>query len=250
METFKAAFINEIEKMYRKKKAVVVVIISLLAIVMGQLVVTGISTGFGIMAASGTQFPILVLQLLINTILPLFTALVTIDIFCGEFSHNTMKITLVRPISRLKLYIAKVSAIAFFVLGNLLVVMVLSTLVGFVFNSVSLSIASIFQIVLAYIVSLLPIMALALVIVFLSNIFRSGTAVFFLSIIIFIVFYGFTFGVPKFSSLFITSMFDWYSLWSTKPINFSKLIREFFIMAGYAIMFFTAGYYLFDKKDL
>lgn len=250
MGPFKAAFINEIEKMYRKKKAVVVVIISLLAIVMGQLMVTGISTGFGLRAASGMQFPIMVLSLFISTILPLFTALVTIDIFSGEFSHNTMKIALLRPITRLKLYTAKISAIAFFVLANLLVVMVLSTLTGILFNSVSLSAVGLFRILLSYLVTLVPVMALALVIVFLANIFKSSTAVFFLSIILFIVFNGLAIVFPRYASLFITSMFDWYNLWLADSIPVSKLVREFLIMAGYAIMFYTAGYYLYDKKDL
>jgi len=89
MKAFKAAFINEVEKIYRKKKVVVAAILSILAIVMGQLVVTGINRGFGLIAASSTQFPILVLSLLVNTILPLFTTLVAIDVFSGEFSHNT-----------------------------------------------------------------------------------------------------------------------------------------------------------------
>jgi len=43
MKAFKAAFINEVEKIYRKRKVVVAAILSILAIVMGQLVVTGIN---------------------------------------------------------------------------------------------------------------------------------------------------------------------------------------------------------------
>jgi len=45
-------------------------------------------------------------------------------------------------------------------------------------------------------------------------------------------------------------MFDWYVLWNVDIIPLDKLIREFLIMAGYAIMFYTAGYYMFDKRDL
>ncbi|HHV29970.1 MAG TPA: ABC transporter permease subunit [Clostridium sp.] len=250
MGTFKAAFINEVEKIYRKKKVVVAAILSLLAIVMGQLLVTGVNKGFGLITASSTQFPILVLSLLVNTILPLFTALVAIDVFSGEFSHNTMKITLTRPVSRVKLYTAKISAIAFFVLANLLMVMLLSLAVGFIFNSVSLSVFGILRIVLSYIVTLIPVMSFALIIVFLSNVLKSGTTVFFLSIILFIAFNALSLVFPRYANLFITSMFDWYILWNVDTIPLGKLIREFFIMAGYVIMFYTAGYYMFDKKDL
>ncbi|HOP93631.1 MAG TPA: ABC transporter permease subunit [Acetivibrio thermocellus] len=250
MKAFKAAFINEVEKIYRKKKVVVAAILSILAIVMGQLVVTGINRGFGLIAASSTQFPILVLSLLVNTILLLFTTLVAIDVFSGEFSHNTMKITLTRPVSRMKLYAAKICAVAFFVLANLLMIMLLSLVAGFIFNAVSLSVSGVLRIVLSYIVTLIPIMCFALIVVFFSNVLRSGTGVFFLSIVLFIAFNVLSVIFPKYSNLFITSMFDWYVLWNVDIIPLDKLIREFLIMAGYAIMFYTAGYYMFDKRDL
>lgn len=250
MGTFKAAFINEVEKIYRKKKVVVAAILSLLAIVMGQLVVTGVNKGFGLITASSSQFPVLVLSVLVNTILPLFTALVAIDVFSGEFSHNTMKITLTRPISRLKLYTAKICAIAFFVLANLLMVMLVSLVVGLVFNFVSLSVAGILRIFLAYVVTLIPVMAFALIVVFLANVLKSGTSVFFLSIIIFIAFNALALFFQKYSNIFITSMFDWYVLWNVDTIQLDKLVREFLIIAGYVIMFYTSGYYFFDKKDL
>lgn len=250
MGAFKAVFINEIEKMYKKKKALVVVIISLLVIVMGQLMVIGIKNGFGIMPFSGTVFPTTVLSMFVNTILPLFTALVAIDIFSGEFSQNTMKIAMLRPVTRLKLFSAKIAAIAFFVLANLIFVMLLSLVTGLVFNSANTTITGVLQVFWSYIVTLYPVMTLALVIVFLSNVLKNGTAVFFLSIIIFIVFKGLGIAFPRYSGFFITSMLEWYDLWSIYPMPAFQIIREFLIITGYAIMFFTAGYYLFDKKDM
>ncbi len=250
MNGFKAAFLNEIEKMYRKKKVIVVLIISLLVIVLGQLVVIGIRNSFGVNMASRNAFPIMVLSVLANTILPLFTALIAIDLFTGEFSHNTMKIALVRPITRLKLFTAKLTAVAFFVLANLLTVMILSTLVGFVFNPSSITIAGLFQTLLSYLITLIPIMTLAIVIVFLANILRSGSAVFFLSIVMFIGLKVLDVAFSRFSSLFITSGLTWYDFWIADSIPYLKVLRLFLIMLGYGIMFFTAAYYLFDKKDL
>lgn len=250
MEGFKASLINEIEKMYRKKKAVVIVVISLFVIVMGQLIVLGVRNGFGLGVVTGSEFPILVLSVFNNTILPLFTALVAIDIFSGEFSNNTMKIALTRPVTRLKLFSAKVTAVAFFVLINLLVVMILSTLTGFIFNSASVTIEGFMRIALSYMVMLIPVMTLALIIIFFANFFKSGTAVFFLGIILFISFKALGIIFPQYASLFITSMFDWYKLWISDSVSMLKILRRFLIMLGYAIMFFTAGYYLFDKKDL
>ncbi|MCR4436059.1 MAG: ABC transporter permease [Clostridiales bacterium] len=250
MGGFKASLANEIEKLYKKKKAVAIVIISLAVIVIGQLAVVGIRSGLGLKGAGSTEFPILVLSVFVNTVLPLFTALVAIDIFTGEFSHNTMKIALARPADRLKLFSAKIAAAAFFIGVNLLIVMVLSTLTGLLFNSSQITASGFFKILLSYLISLFPAVTLALAIVFLANIFKSGITVFFASILLFLAFKILGFLFPQYSSLFLTSMLDWYNLWIADSIPMAKISREFLIQLGYAIMFFTAGYYLFDGKDL
>jgi ABC-2 type transport system permease protein len=250
MEGFKASFINEIEKMYKKKKAVVVVIISLVVIVLSQLIIIGMRSGFGIRGVNSLEFPITVLSLFVNTILPLFTALVAIDVFTGEFSQNSMKIALTRPVTRLKLFTAKLSAIAFFVLANLLIVMLLSILTGFIFNTASITVSGFIRIIISYLITLIPILAMILIVVVLANVFRSGSATFFLCIILFLVFKVLGYVFTQYSSLFITSMLGWYNLWIADSIPLFKILRLFLIMSGYGIMAFSAGYYLFDKKDL
>lgn len=250
MEGFKASFINEIEKMYKKKKAVVVIIISLITIVMSQLIVYGARYGLGFRPFDGSYFPKFVLGLFVYTILPLFTALVAIDVFTGEFSHNVMKITFTRPVTRIKLFSAKIAAICFFVAVNLLIVMVLSIITGFVFNPASLTAVGILRIVVSYLVTLLPVMVLALLIVFFANFFKSGVAVFFLSILIYIVFIALGLVFSKYGSLFITSFLGWFNAWNSDTLPVGKLLREFLIMLGCGTMLFTAGFYLFDKKDL
>lgn len=250
MEGYKATVINEIEKMYKKKKMAVILIISVAVIAIGKLISVGMSTvGVGVFKES-TVFPISVLSVLANTLLPLFTTLVAIDLFSGEFSHNTMKITLTRPVSRFKLFSAKITAIAFFVLVNLLAVMILSTIVGLICNFSSITLVGIIRIIISYIVTLLPIMILALVVVLLSNILKSSSAVFFLSIMLYLISYIMGKIFSPYSSLFITSMLDWHMHWVSDVMLLAKLTREFLIMLGYGIIFFTAGYYLFDKRDL
>ncbi|UWG97962.1 ABC transporter permease [Dehalobacter sp. DCM] len=249
MAAFKAALINEIEKLCKKKKALAIVIISLAVIVIGQLVVVGVRNGFGVRGTGSLEFPVLVLSVVVNTILPLFTALIAIDCFSGEFSHNLMRVTLTRPVSRLKIYSAKMTAIAVFILANLLILMVLSMLAGFLFNANSASLASFGRTALAYVISLFPLLTLALGVVLLANIFKSGTSVFFIAIIAFLAIKAFGIFFSQYSSLLITSQLDWYSLWLSHSISLSKIGRDIGLMLGYALMFFTAGFYLFDKKE-
>jgi len=150
----------------------------------------------------------------------------------------------------MKLYAAKICAVAFFVLANLLMIMLLSLVAGFIFNArIVIGIRSFKNSFVLYCYFDTYNVLCSYSCVF-SNVLRSGTGVFFLSIVLFIAFNVLSVIFPKYSNLFITSMFDWYVLWNVDIIPLDKLIREFLIMAGYAIMFYTAGYYMFDKRDL
>lgn len=185
MVEFKAALINETEKLYKKKKVLVAVILSVITIVIGQLAVIALRSNLGLRGTSSMEFPILVLSVAVYSVLPLFTALVTIDSFCGEFSHNTMKIAITRPISRLKFFTAKLAAITIFIFSNLLLIMVFSIITGALFNANSFTLGGIIKIIVSYAVTLIPMIIFALVIILLANIFKSGAGVFFLSILVF-----------------------------------------------------------------
>jgi ABC-2 type transport system permease protein len=87
------------------------------------------------------------------------------------------------------------------------------------------------------------------VIVLLANIFKNGIAVFFLSILVFIAFKSMEIFFPAYSGIFFTSMFGWYNLWIMDNIPLLKIFREFMMMLSYAIILYTAGYYIFDNKD-
>ncbi|MBC2581400.1 ABC transporter permease [Clostridium sp. DJ247] len=249
MVGFKAALINEMEKLYKKKKVLVAATVSLIFIILGQISIIGLRSGFGLRGVSSTEFPILVLSVVVNTILPLFTALVTIDSFSGEFSQNTMKIALTRPITRLKFFTAKVTAIMLFILANLLFLMIFSTIAGFIFNSNSFTLQAIIRILISYVVTLMPMMVLSLIIVFFTNILRSGIGVFFVSIVLFITFKTLGIIFSSYSGVLFTTMMDWYTLWIMDNISFLKIFRQFMMMCSYAILLFTGSYYLFDKKD-
>ncbi|HEY8891665.1 MAG TPA: ABC transporter permease [Clostridium sp.] len=249
MVEFKAALTNEIEKLYKRKKVLVAVIISLIFIIIGQLSMVVLRTGFGLRGVSSMEFPMLVLSVVVNTIFPLFTALVTIESFSGEFSQNTMKIAIARPISRFKFYAAKLTAIMLFILANLLFVMVFSIIAGCLFNSNSFTFSSFIKILISYLVTLLPMVILSIIIAFFANIIRSGIGVFFLSIFMFAIFKGLGIIFYRFSGVFITSMMSWYTLYVMDTVPIFKIFLQFMMMISYGIIFFTAGYYIFDNKE-
>jgi ABC-2 type transport system permease protein len=249
MVGFKATLINEIEKLYKKKKIVVAAILSLIFIVIGQLAMTGLRNGFGIRAVGSMEFPILVLSVVSNTIIPLFAALITIDSFSGEFSQNIMKISLTRPVSRLKFFTAKLTAIILFILANLIFVMIFSIIAGLIFNANTLTAYGIIRVLISYIVTLFPMIILVMMIVLFTNLIRSGIGVFFLSIMIFLGLKVLGIIFSDYSGILFTSMLDWYNLWIMNVFPLFKILREFLLLCSYGIMLFTGSFYLFDKKE-
>lgn len=250
MAGFKAAFVNESVKLLKKKKMMAAAILSILAVIIGQIAVTTIKHGLGLRVVGSVEFPIVVLSFITYTLLPLFAIFVAIDMFNGESSSNTMKITLLRPVSRFGVFSAKVLNLALFIAGNLLFVMLLSLVAGFIFNPSSASLAGIMKVILSYGLTFFPVFVFALIVVLLSNVIQGGLAVFFLSILLFIIFNSLGIVFSSYSSFFITSMFDWYTLWISETINGFKILREILIMSGCGMMLFTTGYYLFDNKDI
>lgn len=250
MESYKAALINEIEKLYRRKKAIVVVILAVGVIGAVQLLSIGLRGGLGIIGITSSVFPVTVLSVFSNTILPLFTALVIIDLFTGEFANETMKITITKPVTRLKIYLAKLSATGFFVLANLLLVMILSIFVGLIFNTFTFTLTGLYNIVISYIVTFFPVMTLAVMIAFLANIFKSSSAVFFLSIIAFAFLKVVGLVFAPISGILVTSLMDWYKLWIASSLPFLTISRLTLVMAAHILIFFALGYSRFEKRSL
>lgn len=250
MESFKATLINEIEKLYKKKKIIVAAIVSFIIIVIGQVAMTSLKSGFGIRAVGSMEFPILVLSVVVNSVIPLFVALVTIDCFLSEFSQKTIKITLTKPTTRFKLFTAKIVAITFFILTNLVFVMLFSIIAGIIFNANSFTTIGLIRIFISYAVTILPMIVLVLFIAILSNLLKSEVGAFFLSVILFIGLKVLEVVFSQYASILFTSLFGWYQLWIIDKISVLTIIRRLMFIISYGIIFFISGYYLFDKKEV
>ena len=247
METLKAVYINEIFKISKKKKFFLALIFSFFSVIVAAIAVYFLNNFAGIRITGSSDFSIMVLSVLSYTLFPLFIAFICIDMFVGEFVDQTIKLTLTCPAPRFKVFLGKILAIASFIMTNLFFVMVSSLLVSIFVSS---SMPNLIKVFLAYIMEFFPLFVFALMVVLISNIAKGTTSAFMFTIFIFLVFNGLGFVFPYFKSLFFTSSFDWYTLFLRSYINSSKIIRLFLILLGYSIMLFTAGYYLFEKKDI
>ncbi len=247
MQTIKVVFINEMFKISKKKKIITALIFSVLSVITAAIVEYSLNNSVGIRVTGSSEFSIMILTILSYSLFPLFTAFVCIDMFAGEFAEHTIKFTLTGQASRIKVYLGKILAIAFFIICNLLLVMILSIVASLFING---NIPNLLKILISYIMSFFPIFIFALAVVFISNVTWGTISAFMLSIFVFLLFNGLNLAFPQIRSFLFTSSFDWYRLILGSYINYSKIFRVFLILFGYGIMLFTAGYYLFEKKDI
>ena len=247
METLKAVYINEIFKLSKKKKITGAIIFSILSVIISAIGVYILNTFAGVKITGSSQFSIMLLGILGNTIFPLFTTFIAIDMFAGEFADNTIKITLTGPASRLNVFMGKVLAIATFIMGNLIFVLLLSVIASLLINR---GISNPITIFIAYLMAFLPIFIYALVVVLISNVAKGPSSTFMFSVFIFLLFNGLSLIFPQINSFLFTSTFDWYRLVLGSYINFGKIFRIFLILLGYGTMLLAGSYYLFEKRDI
>lgn len=250
MENLKATFINEAYKMLRRKKVTVIVIFSLLLVAFTQIAVLVIKNEAGIVTAGSIEFSLLVLSVFSVTVLPLFSVLTAIDLFSGEIGTNTLKLVVTMPVSRIRIFSAKLLALAGFILFALLSVLLFSIISGLIFNKPEFEPIGLIRLLTAFIVTLLPVFVFSLIAVLLSNVLKSGTGVFFVCMLIYLVFIvaGTLFG--GISGFLITSLFDWYKLFIADYFPFIKILKELILMTGFGVMLYTLGLYFFDKREL
>ncbi len=247
MSSLKAAYLNELYKISKRKKIVVAAILSVAAIGIAGLIVSSLKNFAGINVVGSSEFAILVLSVLNYTLLPLFTAFICIDMFSSEFVEQTIKMTLTRPVSRFLVYLSKVLAAATFILANLLFVMLLSLILSVMIGGSQLSLSDVIG---AYLSSFFPLMVLALMVMFIANLTRGTVSAFMLSVLVYIVFLGLGFFWPNAESFFFTSTLDWYILFTGTFVNVQKIFRLSLILLGYGIALFSAGYALFDRRQI
>ncbi len=245
MNAYKVTLINEFYKILKKKKVIVAALLFLGTVVLGQFIVLSLRNFAGIRVTGTSSFPLFILSVLGATLVPLFGTFVAIDMFSGEFANNTIKLAITRPVTRFKIFAAKVSAVALFVLANLLYIMVLSVVSSLIFAG---GVDNLWRVPVAYVAALLPIMAFIMLVVFLSNIFKSSGVVFMISIVVYLALVVLSIIYSRYSSFFITSMFDWYNLVIASHVNFGKLLRIMLILFGFGGTFFGAGCLLFERR--
>jgi ABC-2 type transport system permease protein len=244
MNTLQANSLNEIQKLLAKKVTKLFLCAAVVIPLLTKLVVNNLFiTDWMTMPTENINFTLL--DLFVTILLPLFIFIAATDLLTGEGERGTL--FQVRPISRVELFLSKFIAIAALILLILLLEWVSVIISSAVFDK-SFHFITIPESLGAFIVSWFPIIVLSAFAVMLALTTNSSV----LSISAMIVLYLIMLVIPYFlpNSLYLlpSAYLDWYMQWLGN-VSFRWIIQTVTYLCSSFGLFFSLGYYMFNKKE-
>jgi ABC-2 type transport system permease protein len=251
VETILIAIKGELYKFRKRRRVLSAIVFSMIVILSTELLIYIVKNSMEVaVVISAETFPMLILSICVNFLLPIYVTFLAFDLFTKEYANKTMKINIFRPISRFSIFTSKIITIIIITTIILLLMLVFSIVMSLMINISYISFDSMLNIVFAYFISLIPLISYILLVSLIANVFNNVTLVFIISTVIFLGFNSAELLFPRYSSLFITSFLDWYKLWMVESNIYLNILRKFFVIVGASMMFFSSGFYAFERKTL
>ena len=248
MHSFLAVTKNEFSKLLAKKKYIVFFIIQILicaVMVLIQLVLERVSDGvirFGFISLSMSM-----LTFFISVYIPLMVFMAASDLFSSEFHDGSIRAALMRPVSRFKVFSAKICAVMAMALVYLVSLFVVTVALEVIFGGEARNFWHSFG---AYLLDVFPLAIVVLMAAFINQLTKSPTLAMLLSIIIYLVLIIAGTFIPQLSGMLFTGYAQWHSLFLGKALPVDALISKIGLLLGYGVVFTSAGFLLFWKRDV
>ena len=186
-----------------------------------------------------------VLDLFISILLPLFIFIAATYLFTGEGEQGTL--FQVRPISRIELFLTKNFAICLIV-GIQLLTVWLSIMVSSAILGQSFQLSMILTSLGAFLVSWVPLIVLTALAILLAQIVNSSIIAIASMIFLYLVMVFLPYVLPTIMYLLPTSYIDWYMQWHGN-VSFLWIVQTVTYLCSSFALFFSTGYYIFNKKE-
>jgi ABC-2 type transport system permease protein len=243
---------NEWSKLAARKKLLLSIGLIIALPIASAVLLSQLQTGVGIAAVSSNDFPIRMLGIYTAFILPLIIFMAAADVFAGEIQDRTLKLTLIRPISRISLFTAKLSALALFSLMSLAIGCVASLLSGLFLQSQPYSSwgTSLLQVLEAYSVAFLPMLTLTVFAALIAQLFRNASGALMICVCIYAGLKLAGFFLPHYAALTPVFYTDWHQLWLNGAVPARKIVLASMTLMASCILCFTAAFAMFDRREL
>lgn len=237
---------SELQKLLTKKKYIVITILGAVICILrlgGNVLVSKISGGEVVIKSN------LIMEMLgfiVDILVPLIIFMAVTDLFASETQEDTLKASLMRPLTRFKVMTSK--SLAAFITGcaAMLAMFVICFIIQLVSGN---SLANVPVTFAAYLIDMLPIIALVAMAVFINMISKSPTLAMLLCIVVYIFFKYLNFYVSPFGQMIFTAYSQWHKIWIGSLLPFGALSAKIGILFGSVLILYTLSYIIFDKKD-
>lgn len=249
MERFAANLRNELFKLRKRKKYLVFLILGgilCVASALRVLVVTYFTDGevsrqaiLGGLTSSNLPFILLIF-------LPLMAIMATGDLFVGEQSDHTIRFSLMRPVSKGKLFFSKAAAVLVLCAFDLAVLYLVSTLAQVALGGGTKGILTSLG---ACLLDLIQLAVLVLFFSLLNQMLKGAGLTVLLCIVVYIILLLMGTYLPAVGGLVFTGYLRWHNLWIGITLPFLSLLPRIGLLAGYGLIFGCCGYFLFERKE-
>ena len=253
MDKFIANLQNELFKLRKRKKYLVFLILGCAVCVASGLRVLAANFFTG-QLGTGNISPEALLGNLMNAnltfilmiFLPLMAMMAACDLFVGEQADHTMRFSLMRPVSKGKLFFSKALAVLVLCAFDLAVMYAVTTVIQLVLGGGTRGIVSS---LFACVLDLIPLAVLILFFCLVNQVVKGASLAVLLCVVLYIGFIALGTYLPAFGGLLFTGYLRWHNLWVGVALPFGSLLSRIGLLAGYGLVFGCVGYILFDKKE-
>lgn len=244
MSTLLANNMNEIQKLLTKKVTKLLLFAALLIPFLTKFLVTNLFlTDWMALPTENINFTLL--DIFVNLFLPLYIFIATTDLFTGEEERGTL--FQVRPISRMELFLSKLTAIGFITLLVLLVewlaVMISSAIFDRTFNFITTASS-----LGAFLISWFPLIVISALAILLAILIRSSVLAISSMIVLYLLMVFIPYVLPATLYLLPSTYLDWYMQWFSN-VSFRWIIQTVTYLCSSFALFFSLGYYMFNRKE-
>lgn len=237
---------NELKKLSMKKKYFVITLIGAIICIIrlgGNLLVGKLSGGNVVVKSN---LIIEMLGFVCDILVPLTVFMAVTDLFASEVQDDSMKASLLRPLTRLKVMMSK--SLAVFVLACVvtLVIFAISLVIQIISGN---GLKNAYMTFLAYVIDMVPYIAIIAMAVLINMLSKSPTLSMLLCIVIYIFCKYLNYYVSPYGQMIFTAYSGWHKIWLGSTLPISSLLSKVGILFGSSLILYTLSYIIFDSKD-
>lgn len=237
---------SELYKLLIKKKYIVITVIGALICVLrlgGNVLIAKLSGGEVVIKSN------LIMEMIgfvTDILIPLIIFMAVTDLFASETQEDTLKASLMRPLTRFKVMTSK--SLAAFILGAAaLLAMFFICLIIQIISGNSLS--AVPHTFAAYVIDMIPILALVSMAVLINMLSKSPTLAMLLCIVVYALFKYMNYYVSPMGQMIFTAYSQWHKIWIGTALPLTALLSKIGILFGSILILYIVSYIIFEKKD-